>query len=71
MKVYEAIRSVFDDYDEAGQSAEVMVKVPEIVGMLGIDQGYKWLAENEMALLSFYEFKFNHACQNFLNQSRN
>ena len=65
-KMFKSIASIFEDYKPKYQDAEVLVKVPEIIGYLGVDNGIKWLEKNVPYLLRFYEFRFNPACKNYL-----
>lgn len=66
--VYRTIHSIFTGYKSTQQDAEVLVKVPEIIGYLGVDRGVAWLQKNEPALLEFYVLYFNPACKAYLEQ---
>lgn len=58
---------IFQHYDKDKQDAEIMVKVPEIIGLRGMEDGYKWLKQHGHSLLAFYEYRFNRTCQAFLD----
>ncbi len=58
--------AIFTAYPPGKQDAEILVKVPEVIGYLGMDEGYKWLKENTPSLLAFYEHRFNPACREYV-----
>lgn len=66
--IYRAINSIFTGYKPSVQDAEVLVKVPEIIGYLGVERGVAWLQKNEPALLKFYIHRFNPACQAYIDK---
>jgi hypothetical protein len=66
--MYSSIYSAFKLYYTHQQDAEVLVKVPEIIGHLGLDEGYGWLKKNVPFLLDYYENVFNPACENYLKE---
>ena len=66
--IYASIMSIFTSYPPHKQDAEVMVKVPEIIGYLGMAKGYDWLKKNEPVMLTFYEKHFNPACESYLKE---
>ena len=51
----ETIMSVFRDYPEKQQAAELIVRVPEIIAILGHEQGILWLQQHTPRLLTYYE----------------
>ncbi len=61
--IYTSILGIFS-YHPSKQDLEVLVKVPEILGYLGIKKGLVWLEQHEPALLAFYKLRFNRACEN-------
>jgi len=66
--IYSRIYSIFTSYQPEDQDVEVLVKVPEIIGYLGLKEGYDWLKKNEPPLLNFYEKYFNPACEAYLTR---
>jgi len=54
--------SIFKNYPPKKHDVEIMVRVPHIIGMLGVEKGYQWLKENLPELLKFHETVFNPAC---------
>ena len=68
--IYQSIHAVFTDYDAKEQDDEILVKVPEIIGLLGVNKGYKWLEEHEAGLLKYYEFRFNPVCVRYLDERK-
>ncbi len=69
-EMYSRIVSIFTSYKPEEQDVEVLVKVPEIIGYLGVKDGYDWLQQHEPALLKFYEMYFNPACVAYVEQQR-
>lgn len=63
---YYTIESVFENYPEKEYAKEMAVKVPEILGLLGVEEGQRWLQENVPALLDFYIHEINPKLNNYL-----
>lgn len=53
------ISSIFSKYKPREFMRELIVKVPEIIGLIGYEKGMKWLKENVPELLNFYENHVN------------
>ncbi len=64
--IYDSIESIFKVYTSDHQDAEVMVKVPEIIGLLGMEKGLEWLNKNEPELLQHYIRYFNSDAEMYL-----
>lgn len=64
--IYQSIAGIFSRYAEEDQDAEILVKVPEIIGYLGMEEGYSWLKQNTPYLLNYYERRFNPACEAYV-----
>lgn len=63
---YKAIEVIFSEYKKPQWDIELIVKVPEVLSILGYDDGYRWLKKNTPTLLEYYKNKFMPACMNYL-----
>ncbi|KTC91790.1 MULTISPECIES: ankyrin repeat domain-containing protein [Legionella] len=63
---FEIINNVFKVYPQNEWEAELIVRVPEIMGSLGPDAGQKWLQKNSPELYGYYENVVNPAISNYL-----
>lgn len=59
MEIKKSFVDVFSAYKSAEVNAELLARVPEVLGALGMEKGYKWLQDNTPTLLSFYEKNYN------------
>lgn len=64
--IYLSLEAIFKYYQPHQQDMELLVKVPEIIGRLGMETGYAWLQVNTPELLTYYETVFNPACEAYL-----
>jgi ankyrin repeat protein len=67
--IYNRIAYVFNSYDSSQHNGEILVKVPEILGLLGLKDGYKWLQQNEPELLRYYETVFIPECKAYIENT--
>lgn len=68
-RAYEALAAGFSSsYTKAQWGIELIVKVPEILSILGYNDGYKWLQTNAPSLLEYYEKSFLSECLKFLSE---
>lgn len=54
------------NYKELDQTAEILVKVPEVIGLMGMEKGYVWLNQYQPALLAYYEHRYNRTARAFI-----
>ncbi len=63
-------RALFSNaYTEAERVYEILVKVPEVIGYLGINKGYAWLQQHQPELLHYYEHQFNPSACRFIAEN--
>lgn len=65
-----AIRAVFECYNYTQYNLELIVKVPEVMGLMGPERGYSWLNENVPELVTFYNDHVNPAIRNYLREHK-
>jgi len=58
--------NVFNAYQKTLQHVELLARVPEVLGLLGVQQGYQWLKTNTPDLLTFYETRYNQYINDYL-----
>ena len=66
--IYASFKGVFTHYPKAKYNAEISVKVPEVIGLLGLEAGTNWLNKNQHALFAYYQDRFNTDCQKTINK---
>lgn len=65
-----SFRAVFyhSNYEKESQNAELLARVPEVFGTLGIKEGREWLENNLPELLKFYESEYNDCCRQYIKE---
>lgn len=63
---FNVINNVYRVYPTNEWEAELIVRVPEIMGLLGPDAGQTWLQKNTPELYNYYETVVNPAISNYL-----
>lgn len=65
---YGVIAQIYHFYDEKQWAAELIVRVPQIITLLGKDKGHDWLKTNLPDLYSFYAEVINPKIMEYLDQ---
>jgi ankyrin repeat protein len=66
--LYQNISDIFKEYNHHDRLAEILVKIPETIGRIGIVKGLKCLEKNIPELLGYYEKYFNADAKEYLSQ---
>lgn len=67
---YDVIARVFYNYEEEKWPIEIIVRVPQIIALVGAEKGREWLTKNTPDLLSFYEQEVTPRIEKFLIDQR-
>lgn len=63
---FKIIENVFTEYKEREWALELIVRVPQIIVLLGQEKGYKWLEKHTPDLFEFYKNEINPRMMKYL-----
>jgi len=55
-----------EHYEKNERDAEFLVKVPEVIGILGVEKGIHWLQEQQPGLLGYYQHRHARTCNAYI-----
>lgn len=66
VEAYRCILSVFEKYSESQRACELIVRVPQVIALLGINNGVRWLRAHVPELWEYYTDFVNPAIRAYL-----
>ena len=64
--LFARIESVFNIYPKEDWARELIVKIPEIIGIIGVQNGHKWFKNNFPELLDYYKTVVLPDCKEYV-----